>query len=425
MRICHFEDTRSDVLEPLSLTRPVFDLVCGCTSLADKQRRFFSSAAAAVLVRPYLADFYRRQQPQLIVNDPAWLRAEPTVLVNGRWLPGAPMAVTLDEPHVGMIADEVAYVVVEPQHLTSCLLTNIEGCLQTWKESLPHRSAPGKLIRFAWDLVQYNGEQLAADFPVVRAAIPPALHGDWTVLGPQEQLHIAATAQVEPYVVFDTTSGPIAVAEEAVITAFSRIQGPCYIGPRTQVMGAKVRSGTTLGPQCRIGGEVEASIMHGYSNKYHEGFLGHSYVGEWVNLGAGTHNSDLRNDYGEVQVPLHQTPTATGMNKVGCFIGDHTKTGLATLINTGSNIGIFANILPAGMLAPKYVPSFATLWKGDLREMADLDRVFATAATVMQRRGCTLTEAHVSLYRHLYELTAFDRRRAIQEAKPGRKYRTA
>src|SRR5207244_9081729 len=100
---------------------------------------------------------------------------------------------------------------------------------------------------------------------------------------------------------------------------FSRLEGPCVIGAGTHVLGAKIRSGTTLGPQCRIGGEVEASIVHGYSNKAHDGFLGHSYVGEWVNLGAGTCNSDLRNDYGEVTVTVRGQPVRTGLAKVGCF----------------------------------------------------------------------------------------------------------
>ena len=122
----------------------------------------------------------------------------------------------------------------------------------------------------------------------------------------------------------------------------------------------------TLGPTCRIGGEVEASIVHGYTNKYHEGFLGHAYVGEWVNLGAITSNSDLRNDYGEVRVPLGGDPVATGQAKVGCFIGDHTRTGMGSQLNTGTAIGVMCNVLPAGPLLPKHVPSFAAVCYGQV-----------------------------------------------------------
>jgi UDP-N-acetylglucosamine diphosphorylase/glucosamine-1-phosphate N-acetyltransferase len=217
-------------------------------------------------------------------------------------------------------------------------------------------------------------------------------------------------------VFIDTSGGPVVIDDEALVCAFSRVEGPCYIGPRTHIAGAKVRNGCSFGPQCRVGGEVEASIFHGYSNKYHDGFLGHAYVGEWVNLGAGTNNSDLRNDYGEISVPLQQQAIKTGLSKVGCFIGDHTKTGLGTLINTGSSIGVFANLLPAGVLAPKYVPSFSVWWKGKLQEIGDLDAQLTTAAKVMARRGRNVTEAHIAFYRQLFEDTYFQRVRAIQDA---------
>ena len=138
-------------------------------------------------------------------------------------------------------------------------------------------------------------------------------------------------------VVADTTHGPVVIGAGAVVTAFTRLEGPCAVGRGTQRLGAKVRAGTTLGPNCRIGGEVEASIVQGHTNKYHDGFLGHAYVGEWVNLGAGTANSDLRNDYGEVTRAAHGGPGGRpGQAKVGCFLGDHTRTGLGRMLNTGT-----------------------------------------------------------------------------------------
>src|SRR5262249_46266615 len=161
--------------------------------------------------------------------------------------------------------------------------------------------------------------------------------------------------------VFDTTNGPITVGAGAWVQPFTRLEGPCYIGPKTQLFRANLRGGVTLGPNCRIGGEVEASIGHGHTNKYHEGFLGHAYVGEWVNLGAITSNSDLRNDYAEVAVPLQGDPIATGQAKVGCFLGDHTRTGLGSMLNTGTSVGVMCNVLPAGPLLPKHVPSFAAV----------------------------------------------------------------
>jgi bifunctional N-acetylglucosamine-1-phosphate-uridyltransferase/glucosamine-1-phosphate-acetyltransferase GlmU-like protein len=181
------------------------------------------------------------------------------------------------------------------------------------------------------------------------------------------------------------------------------------------VLGAKVRGGS-LGPHCRIGGEVEASIVHGYSNKAHEGFLGHAYVGEWVNLGAGTHNSDLRNDYAPVSVTIQGRKVDTGLLKVGAFIGDHVKTTLNTLLNTGSVVGPFAHLVSSGALLPRALPAFAQFSNGEVRERTALREAFATAATVMARRGREWLGAHAALFLEVYEQTLDERRRAIHDA---------
>ena len=170
------------------------------------------------------------------------------------------------------------------------------------------------------------------------------------------------------------------------------------MGRDTHLFRANLRGGVSLGPTCRIGGEVEASIVHGYTNKYHEGFLGHAYVGEWVNLGAVTSNSDLRNDYGEVQVPLGGDPVATGQAKVGCFLGDHTRTGLGSQLNTGTAIGVMCNVLPAGLLLPKHVPSFAAVCYGRVELRFALEELFATARVVMGRRGREFDAVQEQLY---------------------------
>ena len=169
------------------------------------------------------------------------------------------------------------------------------------------------------------------------------------LVGPPDRLWIDETARVDPYTVFDTTNGPIMVGPRAWIQPFTRVEGPSSVGMRRDPAFPREHPRcVSIGPNCRIGGEVEASIVHGHSNKYHEGFLGHAYVGEWVNLGAITSNSDLRNDYGEVSVPLQGDPVKTGQTKVGCFIGDHTRTGMGSMLNTGTSIGVMCNVLPAG-----------------------------------------------------------------------------
>ena len=415
MRVCLFED-RADQLEPLAFTRPVFELRCGLTTLAEKLLRYFGVSSWGAIVRPVLEDLYRQQNPDVAVNDADWLNSDDLILVNGRWLPpdeGFAMPAT---SCVGMSGGSVCYVVLRKQTLSSLPFQQLPMLLEIWQQTLPTQPVGGSLIAYPWDLVEHNADEIRRDFawlPPIRESAnrqPPA------VVGPVGHLWIAPSAKIEPMVVVDTTQGPVVIDEHAVVSAFSRLEGPCYIGPRSQVLGAKIRAATTIGPQCRVGGEVEASILHGYSNKYHDGFLGHSYVGEWVNLGAGTHNSDLRNDYGEVTMTQRGLPIQTGMNKVGCFLGDHTKTGLGTLLNTGTSVGAFCNLLPAGRFAPKYVPSFTSWWNGSLREAFTLDHLLTTARIAMQRRGILLTEAHQALYGWLFEETEQERRRALRES---------
>jgi UDP-N-acetylglucosamine diphosphorylase/glucosamine-1-phosphate N-acetyltransferase len=426
MRVCHFEDRLVDFLEPLCLTRPAHDLLCGMTTLGAKQRAHFSVDTFGCLVRPFLTDLQRLRLPETPVNDLPWLRAAPTVLVNARWLPPSQPCDALEEPCVGVIDDEVAYAALGPEHLAQCSPATIDDCLEEWKQALPHLPAKGRMVHYLWHLVAENARQLTTDFGQLpdrahRSPLPAGL----SLIGPAEQCWIDAGAVIEPSVVVNTLQGPVAIGPGAVVTAFTRLEGPCFIGPGTHVLGAKIRAGTTLGPYCRVGGEVEASILHGYSNKYHDGFLGHAYIGEWVNLGAGTSNSDLRNDYGEVTVTANGRRVPTGQTKVGCFLGDHTKSGIGTLLNTGTNAGVFTNLLPSGSLLPKYIPSFSSWWNGSIVETNDLPDRLQTAATIMQRRGKRFTETHAALYRHLFDQTAAERRRLVRESEQRRLRRSA
>jgi UDP-N-acetylglucosamine diphosphorylase / glucose-1-phosphate thymidylyltransferase / UDP-N-acetylgalactosamine diphosphorylase / glucosamine-1-phosphate N-acetyltransferase / galactosamine-1-phosphate N-acetyltransferase len=421
MRVCLFEDRGVLDLEPLSLTRPVFELLCGLTSLAAKQSRFFPPGSRGFLVRPYLADLCRLYYPAVPINDLTWLQAGPTILINGRWLPPSlPHLLTeLSCPSVALIDDGVAYAVVEPEHLADCLLDTFDDWLNACKERLARRPAGGRLLRYPWELVQNNGEQILLDWqtagPPFTAESSAVERPTFAIVGPSEHVLIHPSAYLDPMIVADARNGPVVIDRDAVVTAFTRLEGPCFIGPGTHVHGANIRAGTTLGPDCRIGGEIDCCIVQGHSNKYHEGFLGHAYLGEWVNLGAGTHNSDVRNDYGEATVTVNGRRVNTGLTKVGCFLGDHTKTGLGTLLNTGANAGIFCNLLPGGLL-PKYIPSFASWWKETLTDRGDLTLLMDTAAEVMRRRNVEFTPAHAALYRTLFEQTAAERRSVVREA---------
>jgi len=434
MRVCLFEDSRVAHLEPLSLSRPAFDLLCGQTTLGQKQSRYFGVTSPSVLIRPYLAELYRARHAHTTVNDWNWIRAQPVVFVNARWLPPSrgfrthpdASALLANEPLVALIDNQIAYAVLHPKHLRECTTETLDSYLEGVRDALPSVPAEGSLIEYPWQIIDHNGEQLHYDFEAIgsRSQVgwrPASFH----VVGPADRLLIDPSARLDPLVVADTTHGPVVIDRDAVVTAFSRLEGPCYIGRGTHVMGAKIRGGTTLGPNCRVGGEIEASILQGNSNKYHDGFLGHSYVGEWVNLAAGTHTSDLRCDYGEIGIMNNGVRTATARRKLGSFIGDHTKTGLGTLLNTGTNIGIFANLLPSGELLPKYVPSFCQVLHGRVSDMTDLSELFTTAAIVMRRRGESFTSLHQTQFRYLFEQTMDLRMGAIRDGEQRRLRKSA
>lgn len=413
MRIGIFEDPAVDFLEPLTLTRPAFDLRCGRSPLIDRLRRWFGGGELGAVVRPELAEFYRLQHPEMPVNDDEWLKRT-KVLVNARWLPGGAPPDELRTPRVALVGNQVAYAVLRDPVLPLDLDIPLDGELECWKHTLPRVRAGGAMIDHPWDLVEWNGRILQKDYEAQhdrreRGAIPPGL----SLIGPEERLVLDPMARIEPCVVIDTTKGPVLLDQDVLLGAFTRVEGPCHLGAGTQVFGARIK-GTSAGPMCRLGGEIEESILQGHCNKYHDGFLGHSYVGEWVNLGAGTQTSDLRNDYEPVSVTINQRRIETGLTKVGAFLGDHTKTALGSLLNTGTVAGAFCNLLPTGGLLPQVVPSFCTVWYGQVREAPDMEPLFKTAARVMERRGRRFTEAQAAFFRGLYERTASQRQAVVQ-----------
>jgi UDP-N-acetylglucosamine diphosphorylase/glucosamine-1-phosphate N-acetyltransferase len=419
-RICLFEDSTVVDLEPLTLTRPAFDLLCGTTTLGEKQRRFGRLDPVGALVRPHLVDTVRLSHPAWETNTNSCADSGPMLFINSRWLPPATTVTIPEEACVGLHDGEIVFAHVTAQQAATVNWDTLEDSLDLWKRTLPHHEAGGQLISYLWELVNANGDEIENDFARHYSDSNSTVPEQMPIVGPREKLFVHPEAQIDPLVVADTRGGAVIVSAGAVIGAFTRLEGPCFIGSGTHVLGAKIRAGTSLGPNCRIGGEVECSIVQGHSNKYHDGFLGHAYVGEWVNLGAGTSNSDLRNDYGSVTMTVNGQRMSTGLKKVGCFLGDHTKAGLGTLLNTGTNVGVFCNLLPSGGLLPKYVPSFGGWWNGALTENADIDALLRTAATVMDRRGATLTEAHETMYRQLYKQTGPERVLALYEAEKRR-----
>lgn len=419
MRICVYEDQHVRGLEPLTNTRPAIDLLCGLTTLGEKQAHFFAATAIGHLCRPIVAEQIRARGPHARVNEPAWLRAAPTVLVNARWIPPpntrpTGLSITrrsggygsanffVDGSFLGTVNGEIAFAVLDTSLLSALSPLTLDDCLADWLQSLRTREVGGTIVSRPWDLINLNSSQIISDFESVADRGVAGFHPTgFALVGPADRLVIHSTARIDPMVVADTTRGPVVIGAETVIHAFTRLEGPCAIGDGTVLLGAVVRAGTTLGPQCRIGGEVESSIVQGYSNKYHEGFLGHSYIGEWVNLAAGTSTSDLRCDYRTVSVPIDGREVQTGLTKVGAIVGDHVKTGLGVSLDCGTIIGPFAQVLPGSGFAPRSIPGFTRAGPSGLKELTDVDRLLATADVVMRRRGKELTSIMDVAYRSL------------------------
>jgi UDP-N-acetylglucosamine diphosphorylase / glucose-1-phosphate thymidylyltransferase / UDP-N-acetylgalactosamine diphosphorylase / glucosamine-1-phosphate N-acetyltransferase / galactosamine-1-phosphate N-acetyltransferase len=264
----------------------------------------------------------------------------------------------------------------------------------------------GSLFGGYWDLVEGNGLAIAEQ--TRRLEDSQSLPSSAEVRGPPSNIQIEGGADVEQQVSFDARLGPITVEKGAVVESFSKVMGPCFIGEKTKVLSAQIGGGTSIFESCKVGGQVENSIVMPHSNKAHLGYVGDSYVGEWVNLGAGCNFSNLKNTYGNVRVESSDGKRIdSGLMKVGPLIGDLCKVSIGALVYAGKMVGTGANL--AG-LADRSVPSF-TFWdgRGKMVELLE-DSVIETQRRMMERRGLTLSRAFEGLIRRAFASTAAERK---------------
>ncbi|MEO0232285.1 MAG: hypothetical protein ABIM29_07075 [candidate division WOR-3 bacterium] len=211
-----------------------------------------------------------------------------------------------------------------------------------------------------------------------------------------------SNSKIKNNVEIDTEKGIVIIEENVKIEPFTFIKGPAFIGKESLIKsGAKIYS-SYIGPVSRIGGEIDSSLFIGYSNKAHEGFIGHSIIGEWVNLGAMTTNSDLKNNYSEVKINIRNEIINTHIIKFGAIIGDHVKTGIGTLIPTGAYIDIFSNIFSGGKFCPKYIPPFSWV-SHDKIEIYEIEKAIETAKKMMERRNVIMDEEYEKRIREIFK----------------------
>jgi UDP-N-acetylglucosamine diphosphorylase/glucosamine-1-phosphate N-acetyltransferase len=408
--LCLFEDLGYRKLLPLAYTRPVYDLHCGTCTLGEKITRQYTQTTIVAHCRPELAAVVKKVYPGLPVNE---LPYDTCLLINGR-----------------LLADETLNVKI-PQEGEDCLFTssdtlvaarisgkNLEGLRSKvalgpiTPDLLPidrTQEVEVQLVEYPWDLVHKNGQQIVADWALsgYHGQIEGQIY-DGANLMNHDEIFVGQGATVKPGAVLDAEGGPIIIMPGATIFPNATIEGPAFIGEKSLIkIGAKIYEGTSIGEVCKVGGEVEETIIHSYSNKQHDGFLGHSYLGMWVNLGADTNNSDLKNNYGNVKVHVDGKMVDSGSMFVGLTMGDHSKSGINTMFNTGTVVGLSCNVYGGGF-PPKFIPSFT--WGGaeGLVEYR-LDKALETARAVMNRRKIDLTGADEELMREIFRETAQER----------------
>lgn len=376
MTLVFLDDAAARDFAPFSLTRPACELRAGAELVRRRWEMALSDTTAGFVSAPHLDDFEEPGAPSAATGV---LRAG-TVVVNARC--AVSLAAAYGECDVWRCDGRVAAVrlaadtgveelraVTALEELTSAAgrATEVDGW---WMEHV-------------WDLVRHLPAMLTADIPLLASSLD-CVEADLAIVG-GGRVFLERGALVEPMVVVDASGGPVLVRRGATVAAFTRLAGPCYVGVDSAVLGGRVAA-SAIGDVCRVHGELSVSILTGHANKGHDGFIGHSVLGRWVNLGASTVNSNLKNTYGSVALWTPEGTTETGMQFLGTFFGDHAKTAIGTRLTTGCVVGAGANVLGGGT-APKLVPPFA--W-GDSGEKWALDRFLETAARMMQRRHVTL-----------------------------------
>ncbi len=439
-----FEDSSTDNLNPLAYTRPVFELICGMTSLRESiVNRFYSDADVSYVCRDYLKAVFQ-QKVDAKINDLGKL--ENALFVNGRILAAFSELPSVEgESEIGVQGDTIVYARLKASEMAGLLDDPDSFADKLAALDVPKKEVTGiKLVNYLWELISTNGEAIKTDFElyanpkdskgvIENGAFIRAGDGDniksygaeeatRLMLAGELPLYIGEGARIYPNVVLDITGGPIYIGAHTEVRPPTLIDGPCCMmdnegTPKkvTIIDGAKIREGVTLGPVCRVGGEVEESIVQGYTNKHHSGFLGHAYAGEWINIGAMATNSDLKNDLSHVKVPVNGKLTDTGDPKVGSFIGDHTKLGIGALLTTGTVVGIMTNVLSAGSIPPQSIPSFCFYRQDKLSKGFRPRTLIATAKAVMSRRMVDQTPADVELLEKVFELVKDERDETIEK----------
>lgn len=401
MNICIFEDLFISQLAPLNLLRHTSKLICGADTLLEKITRFFPSKTKLTLhTRKYLQQYLKEKFPKALINELAegdYIFFNSRVVFKQDELKGI-CKLFKKEKNTAILQGKIIiafHLTEDKAEMYKQVINNTDDNLVSmgdieWLGLNKIERNSYRLINTPADLILFHEDQLNYDLSLE--------------MKPKKKLHLGKKCRIAKNTVFDTSNGRIFINDGVTIEPFTYIKGPVYIGENSTIKaGTQIYGPVRIGGKCKVSGEISHSIMHWYVNKQHYGFLGHSYLCEWVNLGAGTTTSNLKNNFSNIVININGEKIDTHSIFLGSIIGDHTKTGIETMLNTGTIAGISCNLYGSGYHSKK-IKSFS--WKDAAKNEAMIyqaDKAVSTAKISMKRREIEMSEAYEAMLIYVYE----------------------
>ena len=365
--ICIFEDAEINTLEPITHTHAIYDTMLGTSTLFEKIDNYFTDANISLHCRDYLKSITKLKYPDTMINNINI--GTPCLFINGRLYITETIYKELneiDEKHNSLFTYQgnvvAAYIRGELLEMMRAALNTLPSSKELIQFIRPKAICKeldhAHIIRYPWDLLQLNSDVISNDFinrnqrAIIKANVKP-----FTSIYNENNVFIEEGTTIEDFVVINAETGPVFIDKNVHIESNTRLEGPLYIGQNSQLLGGKIKN-SSIGSHCKIAGEVTSSIINSYSNKAHSGFIGNSWIGSWVNLGALTTTSNLKNNYNPVKMLFNKNLINTEQIFLGSIIGDYTKTGIGTMLNTGTLIGTGSTIFDTGF-HDKYIHPFS------------------------------------------------------------------
>ncbi len=380
---------RSQLL-PFTYTRPVADIRIGVLTIREKWEKYLRTTTTTI-TEDYLSEKY------------PMVELESNILINSSYTP-TPELVALIR---NLKSNEAIF---NEDQVVAFYSEDYQEDIDLNTFDIIEYNGPVLTIEAVWDIFSKNGEAIIQDFQLLtKGKLSQTISNTNNIIAP-ENIFVEEGAKLE-FVTLNASDGPIYIGANAEIMEGSIIRGPLALCNNAKIkLGTKIYGPTTIGPYCKVGGEINNSVLFGYSNKGHEGFLGNSVLGEWCNLGADTNNSNLKNNYTEVRIWNYETESfsKTGLQFCGLMMGDHSKCGINTMFNTGTVVGVNANIFGSGF-PRNFIPSYS--WGGSSGLTTYLTKkAFEVASVVMKRRGIEFSVKDKAILEHVFELTKKYRR---------------